>query len=134
MLPIIDISLSQPMTIPRSYDFNASAQVLTGLEPFGMLEIRKKGFMGSNPILKSSRAAVLARAIHEVDGTAASQGAGDLPAKVSDAIKSGASLADAIKGACGSTVWRSCLDPCRQGQHLEAIGRLLNGQYDCRRV
>ena len=97
MLSIIDISLSRPMTIPRSYDFNASAQVLTGLEPFGMLEIRKKGFMGSNPILKSSRAAVLARAIHEVDGTAASQGAGDLPAKVSDAIKSGASLADAIK-------------------------------------
>ncbi|KAF3925322.1 hypothetical protein ABW20_dc0108590 [Dactylellina cionopaga] len=95
MLSIIDISLTRSMEISRSYDSGASAHVLTGLEPFGMLRIRKQGFKGSNPVLKSARAAVLARAIHEQEDSASSQD-GDLPAEISKARESGLSLADAI--------------------------------------
>ncbi|KAF3933903.1 hypothetical protein ABW19_dt0204636 [Dactylella cylindrospora] len=95
MLAIIDISLTRSMTIPRSYDAAASGHVLTGLEPFGIVAIRKKGFKGSNPVLKSARAAVLARAIHEQEENSVSQD-GDLPAEVVKAREAGATLSDAI--------------------------------------
>ncbi|KAK6514428.1 hypothetical protein TWF506_008821 [Arthrobotrys conoides] len=95
MLSIIDISLTRSMQIPRSYDNAAAAHVLTGLEPFGMLKIRKKGFKGSNPVLKSSRAAILARAIHEQEESTVSQD-GELPSEVSKARESGVPLLDAI--------------------------------------
>ncbi|KAK6513545.1 hypothetical protein TWF281_005168 [Arthrobotrys megalospora] len=95
MLSIIDISLTRSMQIPQSYDTAASAHVLTGLEPFGMLKIRKQGFKGSNPVLKSSRAAILARAIHEQEESTVSQD-GELPNEVSKARESGLSLLDAV--------------------------------------
>ncbi|KAK6502749.1 hypothetical protein TWF481_007796 [Arthrobotrys musiformis] len=95
MLSIIDISLNRSMQIPRSYDNAAAAHVLTGLEPFGMLKIRERGFKGSNPVLKSSRAAILARAIHEQEEFAAPQD-GELPSEVCKARESGLSLVDAI--------------------------------------
>lgn len=95
MLAIIDISLTRSMAIPGSWDQAASAHVLTGLEPFGILKIRKQGFKGNNPVLKSARAVVLARAIHEQENSSSSAD-GDLPAEVSKAREAGISLADAI--------------------------------------
>jgi len=83
------------MTIPGSYDAGASAHVLTGLEPHGMLKIRKQGFKGSNPVHKSTRAAILARAIHEHEESMTS-GDGDLPAEVTKAREAGVPLATAI--------------------------------------
>jgi hypothetical protein len=103
MLTIIYISLSRSMSIPLSYDSGASAHVLTGLEPFGMLVIRKQGFKGSNPILKSARSAVLARAIHEQEESTTG-GDGDLPTEIVKARESGVSLADAITAYIAKTI------------------------------
>lgn len=96
MLSIIDASLSQSMNITRSYDNAAVAHVLTGLEPFGMLELRKKGFKGGNPMLKGSRASILTRAIHEVDSTKPEQVAGNLPSEISEKVKAGTTLSVAV--------------------------------------
>ncbi|KAK6359538.1 hypothetical protein TWF696_000692 [Orbilia brochopaga] len=95
MLAIIDASLSLPMSIRKTYDNAASAHVLTGLEPFGMIAIRKSGFTGSSPLLKNSRAALLARAIYEPGGDTYSKD-GDLPVEISKAKENGLSMPDAI--------------------------------------
>jgi acyl carrier protein len=95
MLTIIDISLSRSIKIPHCYDIGAGAHVLTGLEPFGMLELRKKGFSDSSPLFKGSRASVLARALHNQEESAITQD-GDLPAEITKARESGVLLSDAI--------------------------------------
>ncbi|KAF4637479.1 hypothetical protein G7Y89_g579 [Cudoniella acicularis] len=63
LIQIIDIALTNTSTIPHAYDKLAGAHLLTGLEPFGLKEFRKKGFEGTNPTLDDPRAAVLAAAL-----------------------------------------------------------------------
>jgi acyl carrier protein len=95
MLSIIDISLSQSMEIANPYDIAAEAHILTGLEPFGLLELRKKGFNVSNPAMSASRTSILARALEGHDEVAATR-EGELPAGVVKAMESGLTLTDAI--------------------------------------
>ena len=99
LLQIIDISLSsRDATIPHAYDLYASNHILTGLEPFGLKELRKKGFEGTNPTLYDPRASVLAKALDSEDGLALKEQDGNIPSEVMKAIDAGSSMADAILG------------------------------------
>ncbi|KAF3223872.1 hypothetical protein TWF679_000305 [Orbilia oligospora] len=97
MLSIIDISLTRPMKIPRSYDTAAGAHVLTGLEPFAMLKLREQGVKGSD-LLKTSRASIMSRAIYEQEASRGrlQDGHGNLPKEISKLKDSGVPLLDAI--------------------------------------
>lgn len=96
LLQIVDIALSSDATIPHAYDQFAHAHILTGLEPFGLKELRKKGFEGMNPTLHDPRAVILARALDGQADLAYQNQDGSLPAEVINAIETGVLLADAI--------------------------------------
>ncbi|KAL9123287.1 MAG: hypothetical protein Q9187_000159 [Circinaria calcarea] len=96
LLQIVDIALSSHTTIPHAYDGHAHAHILTGLEPFGLKELRKKGFEGTNPTLNDPRAAVLAAALDGQADVAYKNQDGNLPAEVADALEKGMLLADAV--------------------------------------
>ena len=98
LLQIVDIALSTPMSIPHICDSAAAAHVLTGLEPFGLLALRKKGFDGTNITFNDPRAGILASAL---DGTNANSATatsadGDLPAEIIKAVEGGSALSDAV--------------------------------------
>ena len=63
---IVDLTLDgQARTqYELSMDPLASSHILTGLEPSGLKELRKKGFEGSNPTLDDPRASLLAGALN----------------------------------------------------------------------
>lgn len=70
LLQILDIALSsQTMEIPHTYDTAASAHILTGLEPLGVLKLRKRGFDVSNITMADPRAAILARVLNGDDAS-----------------------------------------------------------------
>ncbi|BCS03320.1 type I polyketide synthase [Aspergillus luchuensis] len=96
MIQVIDIALSETQTVPHSYDERAHAHVLTGLEPFGLKELRKKGFEGTNPTLNDPRAILLSRALDGEGDMALKNQAGKLPMEVAAAVEEGASLRAAI--------------------------------------
>ena len=96
LLQIVDIALSSEMTIPHAYDHLADSHILTGLEPFGLKELRKKGFEGTNPTLNDPRAAIIAGALDSSADLAFKDDDGTLPAEVVDALEKGAPLAEAI--------------------------------------
>jgi len=96
LLQIIDIALSDKSQIPHAYDALAHSHILTGLEPFGLKEMRKKGFEGSNPTLNDPRAAVLARALDGQNDLASKGQTGRLPAEVAAQIEGGSTVPDAI--------------------------------------
>lgn len=96
LLQIVDIALSSDATIPHAYDRSAHAHILTGLEPFGLKELRKKGFEGTNPTLNDPRAAILARALDGQADLAYKDQDGNLPVEIVDALEKGVLLADAV--------------------------------------
>lgn len=96
MLQIVDISLTSALEVPHIYDKAADAHILTGLEPFGLLELRKKGFEGSNPTLQDPRSAILARAFDSQSDVAMKSQGGNLPGEVAEAVENGASLLEAV--------------------------------------
>jgi KR domain/Phosphopantetheine attachment site len=63
LIQIFDIALSTSLNIPHAYDSAAQSHILTGLEPFGFMELRKKGFKVTIPTLDDPRASILARAL-----------------------------------------------------------------------
>lgn len=68
LLRILDIALSsQMMEIPHPYDTAASAHILTGLEPLGVLKLRKQGFEVSNITMADPRAAIIACVLNGFD-------------------------------------------------------------------
>lgn len=94
LLQIIDVALSSKMTIAHGYDAFAESHILTGLEPLGLKELRKKGFEGETPTLNDPRASVLAGSL---DGDLALKGKDDdLPAEVVKALEKGTPLEEAI--------------------------------------
>lgn len=95
-LQIIDISLSSQLSIPHCYDGNAAAHILIGLEPFGLMELRKKGFKGTSPTLNDPRAGVLAGTLDGQGDLSLKNQDGNLPAEVAKALEDGFSLLDAI--------------------------------------
>ena len=97
LLQIIDLSLSSDTQQACAADSNAAAHVLTGLEPFGLKELRKKGFEGESPVLHDPRATVLLSALGVTDGGSGS-GSSALPAEVAEAMDQGASISDAVQG------------------------------------
>jgi KR domain/Phosphopantetheine attachment site len=96
LLQIVDISLSSDGRIPHAYDERAHAHVLTGLEPFGLKELRKKGFEGTNPTLNDPRAALLAAALDGQGDIAFKNQDGNLSAEVVDDLEKGAALGEAV--------------------------------------
>ncbi len=94
LLQIIDIALSSKMTMAHAYDAFAQSHILTGLEPLGLKELRKKGFEGETPTLNDPRASVLAGSL---DGDLGLKGKDDdLPAEIVNALKEGKPLEEAI--------------------------------------
>jgi hypothetical protein len=96
LLQILDLSLTRGLEIPHIYDQSAAGHILTGLEPFGLLELRKNGFEGSNPTLQDPRSAILARAFDSQSDLASKSQVGNLPAEVVAAVEGGVELKDAI--------------------------------------
>lgn len=96
LLQITDISLSSDSVIPHAYDSLAHSHVLTGLEPHGLKELRKKGFEGTNPTLNDPRAAVLAAALDGDADKAFKEQNSNIPVEVSQALEDGASLSEAV--------------------------------------
>jgi hypothetical protein len=96
LLQIIGVSLSSQLSIPHCYDGNAAAQILIGLEPFGLMELRKKGFKGTSPTLNGPRAGVLARTLDGQGDLSLKNQDGNLPAEVAKALEDDFSLLDAI--------------------------------------
>lgn len=97
LLQIIDIALtSSKMGIHHPHDDLASCHILTGLEPFGLKELRRKGFEGTNPTLDDPRATLLASALDgQADLLRQSQD-GNLPADVAQGIETGQTLTEAV--------------------------------------
>ncbi|RFU27489.1 hypothetical protein B7463_g8851, partial [Scytalidium lignicola] len=98
LLQIIDIALSDGsrIRIPHAFDSLAHSHILTGLEPFGLKAMRKKGFEGTNPTLNDPRAAVLARALDGESDLALKGQTGRFPADVSAQIENGSTLSAAM--------------------------------------
>lgn len=96
LLQIVDIALSSDAVIPHAYDRFAQAHFLTGLEPFGLKELRKKGFEGTNPTLNDPRAAILARALDGQADLAYKDHDGNLPVEIVNALEKGVLLVNAV--------------------------------------
>ncbi|KAF3931090.1 hypothetical protein ABW20_dc0106731 [Dactylellina cionopaga] len=95
MLSIIDICLSQPMSIPWAYDHGASAHFLTGLDPFGTTANCLQNVKGDNPLFQGSRASLLARAVHDKEESTSNQSR-DLPSEIFKARESGAPILETV--------------------------------------
>ena len=96
MLQILDISLSSSLRLPHVYDNAAEAHILTGLEPFLLQKLRKKGFEGTNPVLQDPRAAVIAGAYDSQSDLAHRNQDSSTPGEVAKALENGEELIDAI--------------------------------------
>ncbi|KAF9728924.1 Type I Iterative PKS [Paraphaeosphaeria minitans] len=98
LLQIFDIALSSNTLdgIHHPHDKGAERHILTGLEPIGLKELRKKGFEGTNPTLDDPRASLLSSALDGQDDVLRQAHAGDLPAPITEALEAGQSLADAL--------------------------------------
>jgi NADP-dependent 3-hydroxy acid dehydrogenase YdfG len=103
LLQIIDLALSNTKRVPHAYDEGSHAHILTGLEPFGLKELRKKGFEGTNPTLNDPRAILLSRALDGDNDLALKGQTGRLPAEVAASIEGGTST---LREAIGAHVAR----------------------------
>ena len=87
LLQIVDIALSSKSVIRHAYDHLAHAHVLTDLGSFGLKELRKNDFGGTNPTLNDPRAAILAGALDGQTDLASKNQQGSLPSEVSTRLK-----------------------------------------------
>ncbi|KAL9091247.1 MAG: hypothetical protein Q9159_001542 [Coniocarpon cinnabarinum] len=97
MLQIVDLALSSDAQHACAEDANAASHVLTGLEPFGLKNLRKKGFEGESPVLHDPRATVLLSALGASGGAGGSSASG-LPTEIAEAMEAGAPLNEAVQG------------------------------------
>ena len=99
LIQILDLALSSSSTlnIPHPHDGLAAAHLLTGLEAFGLKELRRRGFEGRNPTMDDSRAGLLAGALDgDEDAMLRNAQAGNLPTEVDKAMEAGQTLAEAL--------------------------------------
>jgi NAD(P)-dependent dehydrogenase (short-subunit alcohol dehydrogenase family) len=98
LVQLIDFALSSSakMGIHHAHDDLAASHILTGLEGFGLKELRKQGFEGSLPTMDDPRAAILASAIEGDDDVAGQAHSGDLPAEIVRDMEAGESCAAAV--------------------------------------
>ncbi|MCJ1311389.1 hypothetical protein MMC25_005060 [Agyrium rufum] len=88
LLQILDICLTSIGKARCTYDLLATCHILTGLEPLGMRELRKKGFDGTNPIMSDPRGSLLASAL-DSEGDQELKTSSGLPAEVAEALATG---------------------------------------------
>ena len=98
LLQIFDASLSTRLSSTDNYDCYAENHVLTGLEPLGLKELRKKGFEGETPAMNDPRASVLVNALAADGASGSSDSSSGLPAELAKALDSGGSVFDAVLG------------------------------------
>ncbi|KAI0469310.1 reducing type I polyketide synthase 10 [Xylaria cf. heliscus] len=94
-LQVIDLALSSStsMGIHHAYDKLAVAHLLTGLEPSGMKQLRKRGFSGNHPTFEDPRAGLLLSALEGDTGNLARHTQdGILPADVIKGTEEGKAL------------------------------------------
>ncbi|CAK4032116.1 polyketide synthase [Lecanosticta acicola] len=99
LVQLIDFALSssKKLGIHHAHDDLAASHLLTGLEAFGLKELRKQGFEGSLPTMDDPRAAILASAVEgDGDGSAGPVQSGRLPVEVAKEVEAGASLHEAV--------------------------------------
>ncbi|KAL3450556.1 hypothetical protein BJX65DRAFT_316007 [Aspergillus insuetus] len=102
LIQLTDLALSPSsnasLAIPHAHDTLAVAHMLTGMEPHGIRELRRKGFEGTQPAMEDPRANLLASALEGSDADSSSAGGstGGLPAEVAALVKGGQSLRDAV--------------------------------------
>lgn len=101
-IQVIDLALSpRGKTDEYVYDESSLSHILTGLEPLGLIEMRKRGFEGTNPILTDPRASILAATLDDSSDSTQNKQMGNLPAelvKVLEASGENESLLEAILG------------------------------------
>lgn len=98
LLQIVDVSLCAPSSASYIYDNFSENHILTGLEPLGLKELRKKGFEGETPTLNDPRASLLANALDTGSDAAGGASNSGLPAELAKALESGGSVLDAVLG------------------------------------
>lgn len=98
LLQLIDLALSSSATmgISHAHDELAASHLLTGLEAFGLKELRKRGFEGSHPALDDPRANLLASALDGGSDESSQAQNGSLPAEVTTLMQSGHTLDEAV--------------------------------------
>lgn len=98
LIQLVDLALSSSSTmgITHAHDSLAAAHLLTGLEAFGLKELRKRGFEGNHPTLEDPRANLLASALHGDSSSSSHAQRGGLPAEVTALMETGQTLADAV--------------------------------------
>jgi hypothetical protein len=74
----------------------ASAHLLTGLEPTGLKELRRRGFDGNNPTLDDPRAALLAHALDGAGDVDRAAQEGRYPVPVAKGLQDGLTLTEAV--------------------------------------
>ncbi|RAH71709.1 uncharacterized protein BO66DRAFT_400146 [Aspergillus aculeatinus CBS 121060] len=89
---------SQPDRDSIATDPLAESHILTGLEPFGLKELRKKGFEGTNPTLNDARALLLSSALNRQSNSGGSVIASGLPEAVAAPMEAGGDILSAIVG------------------------------------
>lgn len=105
LLQIIDTSLTAQPT-GYVYDAASRAHVLTGLEPLGLRELRKKGFEGNNPTLNDPRSALLAGAL-DGEGDSSLAASNGLPAELAAALaEASADKDEALRAAIEGIIQR----------------------------
>ena len=96
MLQIVDSCLSNQTTTAAAYDKLAEAHVLTGLEPLGIKELRRKGFTGETPTLNDPRANLLAAALAQGEESSGAGSTSGMHPELAAALESGSSLPEAV--------------------------------------
>ncbi|KAI0147403.1 reducing type I polyketide synthase 10 [Xylariaceae sp. FL1272] len=96
LLQLTDLALSSStkLSIAHAHDEQAAAHILTGMEPHGIKELRKKGFEGTQPAMEDIRARLLASALDGDAQVAASTGG--LPGEVAALVQGGETLSSAV--------------------------------------
>lgn len=96
-LQIIDAALSSAQTGPTKCDYDALSKghILTGLEPLGLNDLRKRGFEGVPATFDDPRAKLLNDALGGADIMSGKASASGLPAPIADALQKGDSIFDA---------------------------------------
>ncbi|KAF1973074.1 hypothetical protein BU23DRAFT_554606 [Bimuria novae-zelandiae CBS 107.79] len=82
--------------IHHLYDSAAIGHILTGLEPMGLKELRKKGFEGTNPTLDDPRANLLSSALDGQEDVLRHSSTDGFPAPVAQALEEGQTLKEAL--------------------------------------
>lgn len=125
-IQIIDLALTgRGLTDEYTYDESSLSHILTGLELFGLLEMRKKGFEGNNPVMADPRACVLAATLDISDDSTQNKQLSNLPAelvKVLEASRENETLLEVVLGIVKKRFSNLVLIPLDQVDVVKPLG------------